>query len=238
MTEQYTTIPAGYRLIITSWENDGDNYHTGMQHGLSRGELDFHLALCKLLTSRHNPKNEDYGNLVDYDGSFEAAVWHVMCKYESLLPESIKLPDEDGINKDQYPDWFTYAYEIILQSYFGTSEYYFTRVFESCKIEYLPDEIKIQDVTSAITGQDKIDQAKRKPRFMFVGGKVSDMCMIEITTEGGTVVKEHHGYVPRNLGIGGGDYIRLNIDLETGQIVDWQRPFDSHLADFINGEKE
>ena len=187
MTEKYTTIPAGYRLTITSWENDADNYHTGTRHGLSRGELDFHLALCKLLRSRHDLKDQGYGNLVDYDGSFVAAVWHVLCKYETLLPDSIELPDEDGVNtNERYPDWFTYAYDII-QGYFGSSEYYFTRVYESCQIEYLPDEIKIKDVTSEITGETKTDQTKRKPRFLFVGGKVSDMCMIEITSEGGTV---------------------------------------------------
>lgn len=35
-------------------------------------------------------------------------------------------------------------------------------------------------------------------------------------------IAEHIGYVPGNLGIGGGDEVTLTIDLETGQIVDWK----------------
>lgn len=29
------------------------------------------------------------------------------------------------------------------------------------------------------------------------------------------------GYVPYNIGIGGGDYIEMEIDIETGKIIDW-----------------
>jgi hypothetical protein len=29
---------------------------------------------------------------------------------------------------------------------------------------------------------------------------------------------EHHGYVPRDLGIGGGDYVKLSYCLDCGQI--------------------
>lgn len=29
------------------------------------------------------------------------------------------------------------------------------------------------------------------------------------------------GYVPHGIGIGGGDYIRLTIDMQTGKIANW-----------------
>lgn len=32
----------------------------------------------------------------------------------------------------------------------------------------------------------------------------------------------YEGYVPSELGIGGGDYIDFNLDLTTGQIVGWK----------------
>jgi hypothetical protein len=51
---------------------------------------------------------------------------------------------------------------------------------------------------------------------MSVGGKVSDMCWVHI----GDV--DHDGYVPYDLGIGGGDYIELEINIETGQIINWK----------------
>jgi len=33
--------------------------------------------------------------------------------------------------------------------------------------------------------------------------------------------KEHQGYVPHDIGIGGGDDVELEIDIDTGQIVGW-----------------
>jgi hypothetical protein len=36
--------------------------------------------------------------------------------------------------------------------------------------------------------------------------------------------KEFDGYVPFDLGIGGGDYVELDIDLDTGQIIGWEKP--------------
>lgn len=33
---------------------------------------------------------------------------------------------------------------------------------------------------------------------------------------------EYNGEVPRNIGIGGGDYVRLTIDNDTGKIEGWK----------------
>lgn len=48
-------------------------------------------------------------------------------------------------------------------------------------------------------------------RIMSISGKCSDMCSVQIND------KEHDGYVPRDLGIGGGDYIDLSICADCGQ---------------------
>ena len=56
-------------------------------------------------------------------------------------------------------------------------------------------------------------------KIISIVGKCSDMCSIEYSDEKTKLY--HNGYVPRNIGIGGGDYIRLKIDIETGQIIDW-----------------
>jgi hypothetical protein len=34
---------------------------------------------------------------------------------------------------------------------------------------------------------------------------------------------EYNDYVPKGMGIGGGDYIKLDIDLETGKIIGWDK---------------
>lgn len=49
-------------------------------------------------------------------------------------------------------------------------------------------------------------------RLLLVNGKVSDMCSV--------TVGEHtrDGYVPRNLNIGGGDYLEIEFCLDCGKV--------------------
>lgn len=56
---------------------------------------------------------------------------------------------------------------------------------------------------------------------IIVRGKCSDMCSFDVVDADDNVVLELEGYVPSGVGIGGGDYLRLKIDIETGQIVNW-----------------
>lgn len=55
-----------------------------------------------------------------------------------------------------------------------------------------------------------------------VFAKCDDRCQVSVM---GTELTSQ-GYVPRNIGIGGGDYISLTIDTETGKIEGWQ-PLDN-----------
>lgn len=45
---------------------------------------------------------------------------------------------------------------------------------------------------------------------------------------------KHEGYVPYGLGLGGGDYIRLQIDADTGQILNWVKLTDEDLLELKN----
>lgn len=70
-------------------------------------------------------------------------------------------------------------------------------------------------------------------RTLTIHAKCNDMCHLELyDSESGTFNK-HDGYVPRGLGIGGGDYIELTIDIDTGVILNWE-PFDN---DDVNSNK-
>jgi len=64
-------------------------------------------------------------------------------------------------------------------------------------------------------------------------GKTSDSCMSVLAINDGKVEYELNGYVPNQLGVGGGDYIRLEIDLETGQILNWTKPTEEAITAFI-----
>ncbi len=66
-------------------------------------------------------------------------------------------------------------------------------------------------------------------RVADVVGKCSDTASFELGS------KEHDGYVPYGVGIGGGDYIELKYCLDCGQIQGtWPLPISS----FETGEKE
>ena len=49
-------------------------------------------------------------------------------------------------------------------------------------------------------------------RIATVNGKTSDMCSVRVGN------KEHNGYVPDDMGIGGSDYIDFKYCLDCGKI--------------------
>lgn len=130
-----TVIKAGYRIHVTSWENDADNYRTKTMEGVAKEHLPFIVAACKLLTSKYDHQNGGgFGNI--YQGSTE--------DLDLALSELIdKHPD-----RPQYCDDPEGVSECLLYKLglMGGSEYT-TRVFDSIKIEYIPENILIEDVT-------------------------------------------------------------------------------------------
>ena len=57
--------------------------------------------------------------------------------------------------------------------------------------------------------------------------KVSDMFACRLFAKNGTLITEQDsGYVPRLFPGGPGDYVDLDIDIETGQITNWPKPED------------
>ena len=50
-------------------------------------------------------------------------------------------------------------------------------------------------------------------RLISVSAKCSDMCSVTMSNK-----REHYGYVPPDIGVGGGDYIDMEYCLECGQI--------------------
>ena len=65
----------------------------------------------------------------------------------------------------------------------------------------------------------KACQRCQSARIMTVMGKVSDAFSGDIGE------KRCHGYVPEDLGIGGGDYVAFFLCLDCGQIQgEWPRP--------------
>lgn len=58
--------------------------------------------------------------------------------------------------------------------------------------------------------------------------KCSDRCFTTYTDKDGNET-ETDGYVPREIGLGGGDYVDIEIDMETGQILNWKPVSDAKV---------
>ena len=58
-----------------------------------------------------------------------------------------------------------------------------------------------------------------------ISAKCSDLCFVSAMDEKGEVIAERDGYVPHFMpDEHWGDYVILNIDRETGQILNWKVP--------------
>ena len=57
--------------------------------------------------------------------------------------------------------------------------------------------------------------------------------------DGQQIGEDYEGYVPKFMpGEHYGDYLILNIDIETGKILNWKTPSKEQIEEFINGSGE
>ena len=145
MTKQ-TIIPAGYRVTITSWENDADNYKDSIHEGLSKERVEYILELCKLFKSGSNNGGKTFGNMNESGrnartmlAKAEQAVRAVLEKHRAVLNEC-ELANLDAEEDDMEVS------EIVCE-FLDSSEYYIFRVFSEAKVELIPHQITMEDVT-------------------------------------------------------------------------------------------
>lgn len=69
-----------------------------------------------------------------------------------------------------------------------------------------------------------------KAKIIQVTAKCSDMFSVAVRDEKGEILKEYNGYVPDFFpGQHYGDYIELDIELETGRILNWKKPTQKNI---------
>lgn len=126
-----TIIPAGYRLTVTSWENDADNYNTKVVEGLSKEECQFQADFCKALKHSTDYKNRicNFYEPSDVEVARLVKVW-------------IDLLQKYNLNPDSYD-----MNETLNTLGLGCSGDFYTRVCESYKVEYTPIDIVFEDVS-------------------------------------------------------------------------------------------
>jgi len=86
----------------------------------------------------------------------------------------------------------------------------------------------------------KINQFKKvqvDAKTLKVHLKVCDMFSANLEAADGECLKEYEGYVPSFFpGTHYGDYVFLDIDIDTGQILNWLPPTQEQLETFIKGD--
>ena len=76
-------------------------------------------------------------------------------------------------------------------------------------------------------------------KVLSICAKCSDCCCATLFDDEENEIFEHDGYVPDFMpGDHYGDYIMIDIDLETGQILNWVAPDREDLENFVNGVEE
>jgi hypothetical protein len=65
-------------------------------------------------------------------------------------------------------------------------------------------------------------------RLLSICAKCSDLCQVRFQNGKGKL-HESDSYVPEGINIGGGDYVELDIDMETGQIQNWKPVTDAAI---------
>jgi len=128
----------GYLLEVKSWENDGDNYKTNYMIVESKEEAASIVHMCKNLFTSVNSNTTGIGN-TEEDYQKEEVKKRIL-KYftinKNVLPKQNMLTNEEIIDA-----CMTYNRTLL-----GYTEDYYSRVFESVKVYYIPKQVKIEEI--------------------------------------------------------------------------------------------
>lgn len=84
---------------------------------------------------------------------------------------------------------------------------------------------------------NQLKQVKVNAKTLRIHMKVRDQFEAELKDADGEVLKEYEGYVPDFMPEQHyGDYLILDIDIDTGQITNWEKPSPEQVEEFINKE--
>ena len=69
-----------------------------------------------------------------------------------------------------------------------------------------------------------------KPSVIEISAKCSDLFSAQVINDKGEVLINYDGYVPKFFPDDHyGDYVMLNININTGKILNWKKPSESQL---------
>lgn len=78
------------------------------------------------------------------------------------------------------------------------------------------------------------EQVEQDAKTLKIYIKVRDMFCAGLVNAEGKEIKDYEGYVPDFMpGEHFGDYLDLEINLESGQILNWVKPTPQQIQDFV-----
>lgn len=85
---------------------------------------------------------------------------------------------------------------------------------------------------------DAVKTVKVNAKSLSLHLKVCDRFTASLKDAEGAELKDYEGYVPDFMpGDHYGDYVEIDIDIDTGQITNWKTPTAEQIQDFINAEE-
>lgn len=149
------TIPAGYVVDATSWENDGDDYKTIRKTGKGEMYVAVVTALAPLLKSTNGRKggfgNTSEGEVDEFDfiEACQKALEGLDAPYvnKELGFELMSLNLEEEFSDETLDNCFSKMKDFVRENLVGWSEWYDFRVLSKIKVYYLETAVKIPEVT-------------------------------------------------------------------------------------------
>jgi hypothetical protein len=137
------TIPAGYMLIVHSWENDMDNPGSKLLTGLSREDVKFYLHFLKQFHSQYSPYSigPGFGNENIEPGKGNLGMLALSTAYHTHPPSSPKLLTEVTFSLNNWaenPDESLVWVDDTIGTWLDGEAY---RVFESAEVYYVPQDL-------------------------------------------------------------------------------------------------
>lgn len=134
-------VSKGYTITVVSWENDGDNYNTKSitVDTLKEAKL-IHKLCTTVFTSRNNSFYKGIGNLMEDN---HEKVKDIIVPFMKEHPELYEN-DKDNIKDDD--DLAYYCMDVYNEPLLGCSQYYYSRVCESCTVTYSAEDIFVEKI--------------------------------------------------------------------------------------------
>lgn len=142
---------AGYRISVTSWENDADSYNHRHITVEAAEDAKVVVALCNLLRSRYRTETPTFGNMYEPSESdladFAQAVFAIP-GIRDFLHKMFPGLEQDIEDPEYGADYMDSVMDVLYDLGLSGSEHFFTRVCEKVEVHYFAEPIYAAEVTA------------------------------------------------------------------------------------------